>query len=233
MTRTRTEHGLSLIEITIVLLAMSIITAGVAPVAARVIDRTRLSRAVEDSEAIKTAVVMFVTDLGGAGFTGFTVTGTSGGTTVRMLVGDGDIPRELGAGGDALWQATVDNTGGTVDFLERHLITNNPRGSAANDYPNTGSDQWRGAYLDGPIDADPWGNRYAVNTRWMKDAPRSNDVFVLSAGPDEQIDTPFAVNGIVPGDDDIIAVIFRDPGLSTPDAGFGRCTPGDTVPPCG
>jgi type II secretory pathway pseudopilin PulG len=227
------ERGLSLIEITIVLLAMSIITAGVAPVAARVIDRTRLSRAVEDAEAIKAAVVMFVTDLGGAGFTGFTITGASAGTTTRMLVSDGDIPRELGTGGDALWQAVVDNTGGTVDFLGRHLITNNPRGSAANAYPTAGTDQWRGAYLGGPIDADPWGNRYAVNTRWMKDAPRTNDVFVLSAGPDEQIDTPFAVNGIVPGDDDIIAVIYRDAGASTPDAGFGRCTPGDTVPPCG
>ena len=33
------------------------------------------------------------------------------------------------------------------------------------------------------------------------------DVFVLSAGPDEEIDTAYAVDGVVPGDDDLIRVV--------------------------
>jgi hypothetical protein len=33
------------------------------------------------------------------------------------------------------------------------------------------------------------------------------DVFVLSAGPDEEIDTKSAQDGVVPGDDDFIYVV--------------------------
>jgi len=42
------------------------------------------------------------------------------------------------------------------------------------------------------------------------------DTFVLSAGPDEQIDTAFERDGIVPGDDDIVVVINRDLDLQLP-----------------
>jgi len=83
-------------------------------------------------------------------------------------------------------------------------------------YTTGGGAPWRGAYISAPIDSDPWGNRYAVNVLYLRTAPTSNDVFVLSAGPDEEIDTAFTVNGVVPGDDDIIAVIRRDPGRTVP-----------------
>jgi hypothetical protein len=79
---------------------------------------------------------------------------------------------------------------------------------------------WRGAYLTAPIDPDPWGNRYAVNVRYLDpraDTPNdvagtmdngwSNDVVVISAGSDEEIDTPYAVDGLAPGDDDILYTI--------------------------
>jgi hypothetical protein len=41
-------------------------------------------------------------------------------------------------------------------------------------------------------------------------------VFVLSAGPDEEIDTQFTINGATPGGDDIINVVRRDAGLTVP-----------------
>ena len=102
-----------------------------------------------------------------------------------------------------------------VDFLERHLVTNTPAGGA---YSTVAA--WKGAYLSAPVEPDPWGNRYAVNTQFLKATNpatlTSNDVFVLSAGPDEQIDTVFTKNGITPGDDDIINVVRRDLNATVP-----------------
>ena len=83
---------------------------------------------------------------------------------------------------------------------------------------------WRGPYLRGPVGGDPWGNRYAVNVLFLDPAPSStsasygdsanfalngarSDVFVLSPGPDEEIDTLVAQDGAVPGDDDYIHVV--------------------------
>jgi type II secretory pathway pseudopilin PulG len=82
---------------------------------------------------------------------------------------------------------------------------------------------WRGTYLSSPIDSDPWGNRYAANVVFLdpaatvsitgitagftfSDYPRL-DTFVLSAGADEEIDTPSAQDGASPGDDDIIYIV--------------------------
>lgn len=234
------ERGVSILEVTIVLLAISILTGAIAPAAKRSIDLARLDRAVSDEAAIKTAVVNFLTE--NATFTtGFTINGVAAGTPPDTLVSDGDIPSKCnpteGCTNAPLWTNVVDNTGGLTDFLERHLVTNNPRGSAANDYP-VGVAAWRGAYLNAPINPDPWGNRYAVNTRWLGTnsacVTRSNDVFVLSAGPDEAIDTPHRFDirddtGVVsclagttgtraayPGADDLITIIRRDTGATTP-----------------
>jgi hypothetical protein len=145
---------------------------------------------------------------------------------VNMLVSDGDIP-ELRAGGDAAWLAVVNDK--TVDFLERHLVTNNPGGQyenryrtpvdmiqdagatynifARNNYSGLNAEfSWRGAYMTAPIDPDPWGNRYAVNCIFLM-MDSVNDVVVLSAGPDEAVSSLFARDGIHPADDDIIYVV--------------------------
>lgn len=82
---------------------------------------------------------------------------------------------------------------------------------------------WRGPYLRSPVDPDPWGNRYAVNVGFLYPAPITAisgitaststsdyprmDVFVLSAGPDEEVDTKSAQDGAVPGDDDFIYLV--------------------------
>ena len=68
---------------------------------------------------------------------------------------------------------------------------------------------WRGPYLDA-IRPDPWGNRYMANVLWLT-MPQGGDasgfirpVIVISAGPDEEIDTAFeSVGGFLLADDDI------------------------------
>ena len=226
----RSGRGISLVEATIVLTAVSILVGAAAPSASRALDRVRLARAIEDGEAIKTAIVNFRADV----LQGFTEDGTNSGDIIEMLVGDGDIPREKSltddngsvAGAIFRWDRvmadsdTVDNdpVGITVDTFERHLVTNTPRGSALNAYDTvSGGIYWRGAYIDAPINPDPWGNRYAVNVMFLLNpSDTKNDTFVLSAGPDEQFDTLFEVNGATPGDDDVLVTVLRDRNSSVP-----------------
>ncbi len=210
--RRHQERGITLVEATIVLTVAAVLSAAAAPVVSRTLDRARLARAADDTKAIKTAVNNFIAEF--TSFTPFTTTGVNGGATVQMLVSDGDAPRTVGAGGSALWNAPVNPAAAApVDFLERHLVTNAPGGGGA--YTTGGANPWRGAYISAPIDPDPWGNRYAVNTLHLR-TTTTNDVFVLSAGPDEEVNTAFTVNGATPGGDDIIAVVRRDPGMTVP-----------------
>lgn len=212
----RSEHGITLIEATIVVTAVAILAGAAAPSAARAVDRARITRAIDDGEAIKQAIYNWRDDV----FQVFTIDGTTSGTEVQTAVSDGDIPSaditdDNGSltGVQMRWDDPVNSTTGITDFLERHLVTNNPRGDAANDYPST----WRGAYIDAPLNPDPWGNRYAVNIGLAGTPGRTrNDTFVLSAGPDEAIDTLWEVNGATPGDDDIIVMILRDRNSEVP-----------------
>jgi type II secretory pathway pseudopilin PulG len=215
--RMRSDAGVTLIEITIVLMALSILTAAMTPLATGTINRARLTRAVTDEEAIRTALNNFISDL--PGYAGPHADGTSpGSAAIQMLVSDGDIPRDVSATGSTTWQDTVANGARVVDFIENHLVQNQPFADVTKLYPTSGGNAWRGTYLTAPVDSDPWGNRYAVNVQYLLGvaANRVNDVFVYSSGPDEQIDTAFQVNGIVPSDDDIIVVVRRDSGLTVP-----------------
>jgi type II secretory pathway pseudopilin PulG len=208
----RAERGVTLLEATIVLAVAAVLSAAAAPIVSRTLDRARLARAVDDTKAIKTAINNFITEF--TSFTPFTTTGVSGGTTIQMLVSDGDTPRTLGTGGAAQWDDPVNPAAAQpVDFLERHLVTNTPGGGGA--YTTAGANPWRGSYINAPIDPDPWGNRYAVNTLHLR-TTTTNDVFVLSAGPDEEVNTAFTVNGATPGGDDVIAIVRRDPGRTVP-----------------
>lgn len=233
MNRARSAEGMSLIEATIVLLMVSIITAVAAPAASRVLDEARIAAAIEGAEAIKTAMHLWSDDL--SAYDGFNTDGSlASSDPVEMAVSDGDIPVEVSFDGDDRWTHPVcledqtlpfdfetpacDPGNLFVDFLENHMVHNNPFGGNAGDaYDLSGGNTWRGAYLDSPVDPDPWGNRYAVNVKYLQQpADTKNDTVVLSAGPDEQVDTDFEEDGITPGDDDIIVVIQRDRNMRVP-----------------
>ena len=165
---------------------------------------------------------------------GATRQGSGGGDNcVDLVVSDGDIP-QIGPDGADQWGQSVDF--GEVDFLAHHLITNNPGNKVArayrtpSDLTNPNGDPmfarnessgfnsefaWRGPYITAPIDPDPWGNRYGINSGFLDPVANSGnatapsngyeyDVVVLSAGPDEEIDTQWSVDGLTPGDDDLL-----------------------------
>jgi hypothetical protein len=198
----RAERGITLFEVALMLTATTALVAALMPTLTATIRHAEVATATATMTNIQTQVLEMLDDVN---FNSFTITGTAGGTHVEILVSDGDIPREVSGTGSAEWQRPVDNATGLVDFLERHLVTNNPRGNAANDYPTAGGSPWRGAYLSAPVDPDPWGNRYAVNVEFLTGG--SQDVVVWSAGPDEQVDSAFAQNGLAAGDDDLIVLV--------------------------
>jgi len=205
------ERGVTILEATIVLAVAALLIAAAAPATSRTLDTARLSRAVSDTDAIAAAIHNFITD---NSFVPFTSTGASGGDIIEVLVSDGDIPA-LGTGGGANWDDVVNCCAGAVDvaFLERHLVTNSDLGGVGS--YTTGATGWRGAYINAPVDPDPWGNRYAVNVEYLKTST-TNDTFVLSAGPDEEITTAYTLNGAFPSGDDLTSVVRRDVGLTVP-----------------
>ena len=254
----RNLRGWTLIELTVVLIVLSILFAVLAPVVGRYAHEARRIRARKDVRTIGAAVWMHLAETGEPMFL---QVGSGGGNQppdrnsatrtnrMGMLVGDGDIPMAFSTDPQfTSWtahptpgpgSADPENVAGgmpVTDFLENHIVTNRPFGDPANRY-RTPSDMvndnpdrlwardesgglnsefsWRGPYLGGPIGPDPWGNRYAVNVRYLD--PGANvagplagytaDVIVLSAGPNGVVETPFEVEGNTPGGDDIIYIL--------------------------
>jgi len=197
------RRGISLIEVVIILLVLGILAGGLAPTLLYRMRKTKLARAREDVCAIRDAIVNMLADVTPDGLLQDGSEAPAYWDYVMLAVGDGDIP-ELGPDGSAEWVQPVNFT--TVDFLENHISTNRPGNDPANAYPN-----WQGAYIAAPIDPDPWGNRYMVNA--INLSPGSAfDVVVISAGPDEEIDSQFYQDGFVPGDDDIICLLSAGGG---------------------
>lgn len=82
------------------------------------------------------------------------------------------------------------------DSLSDHLLTNRKgyRYRRPGEYGG-----WNGPYLSQPITGDPWGNQFLVNTAFLDGGSTAADaqgnprhaVFVVSAGADGVIQTPF------------------------------------------
>jgi type II secretory pathway pseudopilin PulG len=256
--RIRRQDGMSLIEASIVLSTIAILTAVMAPSINIYIDQARQARTREDIKTIGDAINEFITDNAehqflqvGMGASTEDAPSRTDGDRVDMLVSDGDLPTlstAITAAGDTIWTQAVN--GADIATLSDHLVENGPAddptfsryrnpvdviiatpgdGSTGIDFARTDSSgqnapyAWRGAYLRGPVRSDAWGNRYAVNVAFLDpsvgsaisgvdatwgpaDYPRL-DVFVLSAGPDEEIDTPFGQDGAVQYDDDFIYLV--------------------------
>ncbi len=249
----RSEAGLSLVETTIILTVLATLTAALSPAIATYVDQARQARTRQDVQVIGEAIQTFIDDNGEVMFLRNGSNGASDETPptrisnrVDLLVSDGDIPTlATSVSTESFWTQTVNLA--EVDTLSNHLVENQPGNSdtqryrtpadiivsgGGNNIDFTSADSagynapyaWRGAYLRGPVSADPWGNRYAVNVGFLDprastsisgisgtcsyptDYPKA-DVFVLSAGPDQEVDTPSCQDGAKPGDNDVIFVV--------------------------
>jgi type II secretory pathway pseudopilin PulG len=230
------EGGMSLIEATVVLGVVSMLTAVLAPSVRNYVQGAQQVRAKKDVEMIGAAIAQMLTDTGelwvlrnGTQGTGSVATTHvtplhSAGNRVDLLVSEGRTPtvQTARSSGSPDWNADVCDCPGVptgVQKLEWFLTLNTPSKDStlkfrtatgmtatSNFDPDSGGQfnsehAWRGAYLPGPIGADPWGFRYAVNVEYMARALGTgpsgnvNDVMVISAGNNGLIETRYDTEG--------------------------------------
>lgn len=226
------QRGMSLVEVTIILMTLALLTAVIAPSMADYINDARQTKAKEDVEAIGTGLARMLRD---AGVPFALRDGTVAiadrykkANRVDVLYGPGAIasvdttahPNFLPGAADVTtiplnWGLAP---GAGVQSLEAHLVVNTPTYASPINPPANGSGGprfavgWRGAYISG-LSADPWGNRYEVNSVLFGassdsgDKGWNHDVVVISAGANSVMDSNFAQPGFTAGIDDVIYVL--------------------------
>ena len=118
--------GWSLIELTIILIVLAILTAILAPVIGRYVAWAKIIRAREDVQMLGSAIWMFLHDTGKTHFLEDGDDETS--DTVEVLVSDGHIPACPVPTQAAWWAEVVQTADHEVDFFENHLSINDPYG---------------------------------------------------------------------------------------------------------
>lgn len=222
--RLSSARGLSLVEVTIMLLVLMLLTGVLAPSIFDFVNDARWVKVKEDCEAIGISVARLTRDVGSC----LKFNGTQACTKdnrVDILYSDGpDVTADDVAGDGAAFfdsPGTIamhltwwkDNYRG--DSMEHQFVTNHPHyktPAALGTYIAVGPQfglGWRGAYLAPPIGPDPWGHRYLVNSVFLAVAVNahagtaegkrsggwSRDTFCISAGPNGLFDTAFGGNG--------------------------------------
>lgn len=184
-----------MLELTVILTTLTIFGAMAAPSVGDYVDQAKLVRAGHDVRTLAVSLVRLFNDVG------FERNLPHGWAAYDLLVGEGANPAADGAGTD-IWTTPSDDP--TVGSLNAQLLSNE-----AGYTPHAPSGGfgfgWRGAYLQDPVAADPWGGRYAVNVRAMRTARA--DTVRLSAGPNGTAESPFELDGLPTAGDDIVAVV--------------------------
>lgn len=249
MRKTNSERGMSLVEATIILMVLATLTAAISPSIADYTNDARGVKAKEDVEAIGTGILRLLKDTGSrclrlAGTTDCTVA-----NRVDLLISGGADPRadnsasvtvpdsEAATTATMSWLPTA--APAQQDTVDDQLIENdNATPYTAAGFTSGGGPRmklgWRGAYINGPVGGDPWGNKYQANTVFltvatdatdtagapdqtqegMKQAGWKRNVLVMSAGQNSVVETEFGGSsagaggvGVSAGGDDVIYVL--------------------------
>jgi prepilin-type N-terminal cleavage/methylation domain-containing protein len=183
----RGDRGFTLIELTVVLAVIVTLALMLTPSVTNFISDSRTARARTDTQTIAAAVVQFYKDNGFYPQWSAASNGGPGvnGHKVDLLVSGGNVPA---AGAPNTW------TTGTTDTLSNQLLMDAPGYTMRSATSTFG---WNGPYLSSVLAGDSWNNRYTVNiglidtTQGVQTAAgvTKSAVWVLSAGPNGQIDT--------------------------------------------
>jgi prepilin-type N-terminal cleavage/methylation domain-containing protein len=204
-------RGFTLIELTVVLAVIVTLALILTPSIANFINDSRIARARSDCQTIAGAIVQFYRDNaffpewvlaqnGGPG---------SGDNQVTLLISPGNAPAIGGAVpilGEDQVRAWLSSKAGS---LADQLLTDRPGYALKTPGSEFG---WNGPYLSSPIGSDPWNNRYMVNIGHLEVSQGAQGqlgsvksaVWVLSAGPNGAIETPFSqsvLTATLAGDD--------------------------------
>jgi len=201
MTHTQAHNagGFSLVETTIMLTVLTVLTSVLAPSIGDYVNGARLIKARADMEVISVAVARFAFDVT------MQVNKPDSWSRFDVLVGAGETPA-AGTDETVAWISNLSS--GRAGELDAHLVTNEAGHARRTSQFGGGmfSRGWAGPYLSGGVGPDPWGYRYAVSVRHMADGSGSNAI-VISAGPNGVIETPYSGTGVSPTSDDITVLL--------------------------
>ena len=236
MVTLKSERGMSLIEATIILMTLAVLTSVLAPSMGDYVNEARQVKAKEDVEALGQGIVRLLRDTGkpfpqrtvGADYTNT--------NRVDLLVSEGAAPSsdakgtiQVAVAADAYavsalldYDDAVTAAGGSgqVELATDHLVTN-LGGYTGVTFPAPGGPRaglgWRGGYISTQTGPDPWGTRYACVSVWLNPSSdntglgkgTNKDAFCMSAGSDAVADTDMDGNGtgVVIAGDDVIYVL--------------------------
>jgi len=233
---TNGSRGFTLVEVTVILLVLTILSTIMLPQLGNYNRLARFVKVKEDLGAICSVLKRFIDDVGEPPYGEGWYDNYNPGPRkwpIGLLIGNGDTPVDGGYGTQNWTRPNMDEFGVTtdgggmrpefiVDTFDNHLIANTPMGSGQWRW-RTPVDMergfhslfaWRGPYLD-EISSDPWGNRYMANVFALHSPPEAGPhdrygsaVVCLSAGPDAEVDTDFNQPfGWTTNDDDLTAVL--------------------------
>ena len=178
------QKGLSLIEVTIMLLVLMLLTGVLAPEMWDFIKKAQYVKVKEDCEAIAISIIRLKFDVGCLKLNGALpckfdnhpyLLHSAAGTVPDAGVG-GNVsaaPFIPGVAVDADYAATfqwdrMTTVAASTDTLEDQLSLNTPlypvRGGVALNPFHWETGGWHGAYITPPIGPDPWGDQYVVNS---------------------------------------------------------------------
>lgn len=168
------EKGFTLIEVIVVAGIISVLAGILVPLIFKEIDESRISRASADINSISTAIIVFRKDTADWPVMSATCT-----RNVTLLTGTGTLDPNLGA---------LAYDSGVSSSYSDHLAAD------ANGCYGT---VWKGPYM-AQVNADPWGNSYVTNAASF--AIAGQPVWIISAGPNKQLETP-SFSTTLQGDD--------------------------------
>jgi type II secretory pathway pseudopilin PulG len=206
----------SLLEAVLVIAILAVLSTIALVAAMQHVEDARLTRAMADTQIIGIAIQSFMHDTG---------------WPPVFKSGDARGPQDpiflvLESGGsDAVVDSALDWPKDSTQFdqLENQLIRNQP-GGMGTPYPRMGQISysrfkgWNGPYVTSMPSSDPWGDRYLVNVQLLNPKGVQMDtsltlgvgqrtaVFVVSAGPNRQLETKFdqVAEAFVAGGDDVV-----------------------------
>ena len=227
----QSERGVatSLLEATLVIAIAAVISSVALIAGVRRMDDAKVAQAVADAQMIGISIQSFITDTGFAPAFKFGNAHSPQDDIFLVLQSGGNDPI-IDSSLD--WPDATNKTTGAEqrDLLANQLVTNQPgyigTGSFVGiPYPRMGQISWsrykgwNGPYVASMPKSDPWDDRYFVDVQMLTQQGVAMEqstltlgvgqraaVFVVSAGPNRQLETRFdqTADGFVAGGDDIV-----------------------------
>jgi type II secretory pathway pseudopilin PulG len=189
----RGAPGMSLVETTIILFILMLLTGVIAPSITDYVNDAKRVKVKEDCEAIGISIMRLVRDVGCLksvasdpcdSFNRVDIVQSDGDEITTADIDLATAPDATSPNIDCIGFLNWDLAGICGDTLVSQLVENTPQYPTPATFTTVGSPTggtshyskpwfnygWRGSYLQSPVSWDPWGNPYVVNTVFLSTA---------------------------------------------------------------